>query len=127
MSLPSKVYLGLSSTEPDNNGGNITEPSAASYKRTLISGEDTTEKKFSSAADGIISNDKEIQCATARETWGVLPYWFLSTSDTKGSTGSNIILSGELTGKIATEGVAAETIPVFYEGELKASIDVELT
>lgn len=129
LALPDYVYLGFSSTEPKADGSGITEPSAESYKRVLVSGNKTsaTEKKFTTATDGVIKNTSEIICSTARESWGVLPYWFLSTSSTTGITGSNIILTGNLTGKIATEGVAAETVPVFYEGELQASIDVDLS
>lgn len=129
LNVPSYVYLGFSSTEPQADGTGITEPSAESYARVLISGKETsaTERKFTTATGGIISNSKEILFTAARESWGVLPYWFLSTSNATGTTGATVILSGELTGKIATTGVDAETVPVFYEGELQASIDVDLS
>jgi hypothetical protein len=94
----------------------------------LVSGSETsdTERKFNATLSGTIKNAKEIICATARESWGKLPYWFLATSSDKSSGSSAIILSGDLTGTIATTGVAAETVPVFYESDLQLSIDVDL-
>lgn len=124
---PSKLYLGLSSTDLNDDGTGFTEPTAASYKRTLVGGTEgksTALMKFGSASGGVISNKTEITCTTAREPWGVLPYWFLTSSETPGS--GTAILWGTLSGAIAETGVAAETIPVFYEGDLKASINKPL-
>lgn len=120
------VYLGLSSTDLNADGTGFSEPTGASYKRVLVGGKSAagSEKKFGYPTNGIISNASEIMFAPAREEWGKLTHWFLATSQS--GTGA-AFLWGELTGDIVEKGVAAETVPVFYTDELKASIDVPLT
>lgn len=129
-SASSNLYLGLSSAQPKADGTGFVEPTAPSYARKQIastksSGTSTTkESMFGNADGGVITNKTEILMNTARESWGVLKYWFITSSSSKGD--GTAILWGDLTGEIAETGVAAETVPVFYENELKASIDVSL-
>lgn len=124
-SLPDYLYLGICSEIPDAASGAVTgEPTAESYERKVVGGKNAPAKCFGSATGGIIANNQEIQMATARESWGTMNYWFVSPS-----TVGNAILWGVL--KDAEEGtqgitIGEKTVPVFYEGDLKASIDVEL-
>lgn len=123
LSLPGKLYLGLSASAPSASGAVNGEPSAASYERTVVGGSGADTKKFGDAVSGVISNQSEIQFKTARTAWGTMNYFFLSESETGAA-----ILWGELMNKDGTQGVTigAETVPVFYEGDLKASLDVAL-
>lgn len=131
MSQPSNVYLGLCATEPAVDGTITGEPTAASYARKQIvssrSGSSSSslvyQSEFSAAANGVIVNAKEIQMVAAREAWGDLKYFFLSES-----ASGNAFMWGKIYSKTGTEGitVGAETVPVFYEGQLRASIDVAL-
>lgn len=127
LSTPSKIYLGLSSTAPDSATGIVTgEPTAPSYVRIIVGGTNVTPdfEAFGSASGGVIENTEEINFKTAREAWGTMKYFFLSTSATTGAA--------YLWGKIIKDGVegvtvGAETVPTFYEGELRISLDVSLT
>ena len=120
LTLPTNLYLGLSSTAPNSSTGAVTgEPTSDSYARTVVGGSASSIKSFESASGGIIANKTEIQFKTAREAWGAMNYFFLSESAT-----GNAILWGEITGGV---NVAVETVPTFYEGELKISLDVALT
>ena len=132
ISPSSAVYLGLCASEPDRATGALTdagEPSAiASYERKKVGGTQTEIQYFGiSSNTGVITNSGEIQMKTARENYPAkMNYWFLTTNGVKG-TGS-AILWGEIKDSDGNTGivVSTATVPTFYEGELKASIDVEL-
>lgn len=131
MTALSSVYLGLSATEPKASNGEVTgEPSAEaapSYARAIVGGSKAGDRNaFSvSASGGIIKNQSEIQMAAARQAWGKMNYWFLSVNEARGT---NAFLWGNLYNIDGTQGVQinAETVPVFYNEQLMASIDVAL-
>lgn len=124
----SKLYLGLCSAAPNASTGAVTsEPSAASYARQICggTGADDVTQSFASATGGVIKNIKEIRMNTARQAWGTMNYWFISES----ATGAAIIWGELKNAETGESGVTIpeKTVPVFFENELKASIDVELT
>lgn len=138
LNRPADIYLGLCSTEPSADGTITDEPTAASYERKLIgsvtiksttdgngssSSSATYTSDFGTAEGGIISNVNEIQMRAAREAWGDMKYFFLSKTKT-----GVAYLWGKIYATDGTEGITveAETVPVFYEGQLRASIDVAL-
>lgn len=133
LSAPTTVYLGLCASEPDATTGAITdagEPSSiASYERKKVGGTSVDTQYFGvSNATGVITNQTEIQMKTAREAYpSKIYYWFLTTSYAKGT--GNAFLWGKIKDVDGNEGieVGAATVPTFYEGELQASIDVDLT
>lgn len=121
---PNFVYIGLCQNEPNASTGAITgEPTAASYEREIVGGLTADTQSFGSASGGVITNNAEIRMHSAREAWSTaeapMNYWFLSTS-----TSGAAFLWGELTTPMV---IGANTAPTFYEGELKASVDVPLT
>lgn len=153
---PKAVYLGLCNAKPNDDGslpsgsepdGKMTSDNTKYYyKRKFVSGvinegKENEEKVqlFSAAQGGIISNSSEIQMVTAREAYpATMNYWFLSTSSTIGEkaflwgeiytkdpdTGDYIVdLEGN---KVVGITIDKNTVPTFYEGELQASIDVNL-
>lgn len=125
LSMPKEVYLGFCIGEPDYTTGAVSgEPTAASYGRKLVSGSNMKPALFGEATGGVITNEEEIQFRAVREQLGTMNYFFLSESAT-----GNAFLWGELKNEDGTRGVTinAETVPVFYAGDLKASIDVDLT
>lgn len=130
MARPDELYLGLCSVEPAHGDGTVTgEPTAASYARVPVGGRLVSTKYFSNANMGIIMNAKEIHFNVAREAWSTasnpMRYFFLSNS----STGKARIW-GELIDESGTPDpliIDVETVPVFYTGYLRASIDVPLT
>lgn len=119
LSLPANLYLGLCSGEPLASTGAVTgEPTfAPSYSRVLVGGSNGI-KHFGNASNGVIANNTEIQFKTAREEFGSMNYFFLSESKT-----GDAIMWGEITGGV---NIGAETVPTFYEGELRISLDVAL-
>lgn len=124
--FPDYVYLGICANEPSHSTGAVSgEPTGKKkYARKKVGGAAAdAEWFFGSASGGIISNSKEIQMPTAREAWGMMNYWFLSNTSS-----GNAILWGEIYDKNGNIGlqIDAETVPVFYEYELRASIGVEL-
>ena len=132
LSSHTDVYLGLCASEPERATGALTsagEPSTiASYERKKIGGTKTEYPYFGiSSNTGVIENSTEIQMKTARENYPAkMNYWFLTTSQTKGN--GNAFLWGEIKDSDGNTGitVTTATVPTFYEGELKASIDVAL-
>lgn len=126
LSLPDNLYLGLSASAPDPLTGAIPtvngEPIEPSYERTVVGGI-SGAKKFGSASGGIICNKDEIQFRTARTSWGTMNYFFLSQSKS-----GPAIMWGEIWNKDGTQGVTIgdETVAVFYDGDLRASLDVPL-
>ena len=135
-----QVYMGLCENEPNKLTGAVdSEPSATSYKRKLIGGTKETTKYFGKIADngvitnaaygGVITNHSEIQFVTARQDWTEgdkkIYYWFLSNSDVKGAPA---IIWGLIKDIDEQDGIEVphDTVPTFYEGQLKASIDVQL-
>ena len=130
ISRPQYVYLGLCKNEPNASSGVVTgEPTAASYERKKVGGSSNSEQ-FGTASGGKISNSGEIQMKVARTSWGEgddkMMWWFLSDSGVKGSAA---IIWGELYDIEGNHGVdiGMNTVPTFYENQLRASIDVELT
>ena len=94
-STSSKVYIGLSSTDP---GVVVTEPfeTGNGYKRVLIgatsSSGQTDENlcKFDAASNGQASNNTEIYFPEAREKWGTLTHFCLFSSES-GTTANDLI------------------------------------
>lgn len=142
---PNQVFLGLCANEPIASDGSLTqagEPNGKDkqypyYERKEISGKITSEgsgssttwsqaiQHFGQADGGIIMNSAEIQFITARHAIeDKMNYWFLSDSKT-----GNAFLWGEITNVDGTQGIqiTENTVPTFYPGELKASLDVALT
>lgn len=130
---PTNLYMGLCVSEPNHENGKLDgcgEPTShESYERKNVADcfgsfkENATGNPTASAtaAGGIITNIKEIQMKTIRDTaLGTMKYWFLSYSST-----GNAIIWGKINGDNGVN-IAENTVPVFYEGELKASIDVAL-
>ena len=124
INTPAGVYLGLCSQEPNPYNGKVTgEPTEDRYMRIQMGGNSTSLKKyFDTPANGVIKNKEEIQFKTARTDWGTMRYFFLSNNS---AINSPAYLWGSINeGNGVT--ISANTVAVFYENDLKASIDVPL-
>jgi hypothetical protein len=73
-------YQALSTTIPNNNGTNITEPSGGSYARKLVQGTD-----LNAAASRIGDNVNELAFATATADWGEILAWVQFDADVAGN------------------------------------------
>lgn len=121
VSLPSAIYIGLCTNEPNASTGAVSgEPTATGYARKAVGGSSKT-KLFGSADGGKIANNAEVQFSTVRAAAGVMNYFFLSES-----VDGVAFAWGTLSGEITTTGIGENTVPTFFAGELEFSIDVAL-
>lgn len=81
--VPSTLYLMLSSTPISANGTGATEPSVGSYARVAIPSSGTY---WSTPSNGVISNLTKIDFPQATADWGIMTYVAL----TDASSGGNI-------------------------------------
>lgn len=69
-----EFYLGLSSTLPNKDGSNVSEPSATSYARVKINA-------FTDAVDGTVYNTETLTFPKSTEVWfpsdAKAAYWVL--------------------------------------------------
>lgn len=107
------IYLGLSTTQPSESGTsvtNITEPSAsAGYVRALLgSSSQSLTLMFPAAANGTVTNDKQIKFDMATGSWGTCTYAVLFNA----ATGGNVIGWSALTSSITVAANEVAVVPV---------------
>lgn len=92
--LYSSCYVGLSSTTPNNEGGNITEPTTGGYSRALAGlYNQSATQKFGTPINGSITNNEPIYFAESTGAWGdALTHFVLYSAQ----TGGTMIGFGEL-------------------------------
>lgn len=109
--LPTKYYIGLSTTAPDANGSNVDEPStSAGYKRVEL----TT---LSEPNNGVVTNQYAVNFDESTASWGTVTHFVIYDSPTVDS--GNLLMYGELT---TPRSVEASTIMTIKEGYLKLSV-----
>ena len=118
--LGSTVYLGLSSTTPNAEGGNITEPIGNGYERVLVgSYSQSGTQKFGDVSNDSITNNEIIYFPESTGSWGnTLTHFVLFTNKT-GTGDSYVLAFGELTTPVTVS--AANAVVLFRKGELKVT------
>lgn len=107
------IYLGLSQTDPLEDGSGLSEPSGGSYARVNVTAKFTT-----AAANGEISNDGTITFPLATADWGSCAYWFIANHLT--NTGNAIRWRGPMDKSVfVTNGFTLS----FAVGEITATLD----
>lgn len=116
----SSVYLGLSSTTPNAEGGNITEPIGNGYERVLVgSYSQSGTQKFGDVSNDSITNNEIIYFPESTGSWGnTLTHFVLFNSKT-GTGDSSVLAFGELTTPVTVS--AANAVVLFRKGELKVT------
>ena len=110
---PPTIYIGLSSSDPTEDGSGIAQPAGGSYARKVTAASD-----WAVASAGATSNAAIITFVESTATWGAaLTHFFLSDALTSG----NMLGYGTLTTPRTVN--AAGYTPRFAIGEL----DVTLT
>lgn len=99
---PATVYLGLSTSDPHNNGSGISEPSNG-YSRQPIT--------FEAAENRRITQDGEVQFPVATADWGVITHWFLSDA----ATGGNMLAYGSLS---SSRTISAGNVAIILSGQI---------
>ena len=105
-------YLGFSSTAPNDDGTNFTEPSGGGYSRPLIgTSSQPATFKMGEPSNRHIENDEIIYAPETTAQWTDLRYWGFFTT----ATGGTPEIWGSLTGGPIT--IPSGYIPLFRVGE----------
>lgn len=106
-----KVYIGLLTNEPNEDGTSISEPDFPSYARVL-----TNASSWDMAFEGSIENISNITFAMACENWGKITHFALFDTASDG----NILAYGSLS---PSKNVNSGDIPRFAPGDLLVCLD----
>lgn len=80
------MYLGLSTTEPNESGQGVTEPVGNGYERVLIGSYGSSATyKMSDPVDGVSTNSSAILFPRAKADWGTITHVVFYTQATGGS------------------------------------------
>lgn len=91
--VPTNIYVALSTADPTDSGGSIAEPSGGSYARTVCNTWDV-------AASRATQNTGAVTFPTASGSWGTITHWALFDA----SSGGNMLAHGSFT---ASKAVAS--------------------
>lgn len=109
--IPTKYYLGLSKTLPNEDGGNVEEPdTAAGYKRIELT-------NLSKPNNGVVTNEKAINFDESTQEWGKVTYFVVYDNATPKQ--GNLLMWGALS---SARTVETATILTIKEGALKLSV-----
>lgn len=77
--IPSELWIGLSTTAPNINGTNVAEPSASTgYARVKLD-------MLGEPVDGIVSNTTDIVFNESTESWGVVTHFVIFDAPSGGN------------------------------------------
>lgn len=109
--IPAQYYIGLSTTTPAIDGTGVTEPSTdAGYKRLLLT-------DLSEPADGLITNENDINFDESTASWGTITHYVIYNSS--GADSGDLLMYGALS---TPRSVETATIMTIKSGYLKLSV-----
>lgn len=112
--LPDAYYIGLSSTAPNADGGNVTEPSAnASYARVKL-------ETLGEPTDGVITNTAAIFFQESTEDWGTMTHVVIFD----GPTGGNLLMYQEMAPRRVVD---VDTIVTILSGGLRLTLSSDVS
>ena len=103
--VPSTYYLAISTTEVQNDGSGLTEPTDANYERVAISNLKTS---FGNSSGGVVSNITEFSFPESSTNQGIIGYWAILDT----VTGGNVYWKGALTASKTVESQTTLVVPV---------------
>lgn len=112
-SLPSTMYIGLSSSTPGVDGSGVTEPAGGNYTRVLF-------KNLSEPSDGSISNAQDIEFPESTSDWGVITYYVIYDA----KDGGHLLAYGSLE---KAKIIQSETQARFLSGKITISLQNSAT
>lgn len=107
--VPTNIYVALSTADPLDTGASIAEPSGNGYARTLCNGWDA-------AASGATANTAAVTFPTATGSWGTITHFALFDASTVG----NMLAHGSLT---TSKAITTGDTPKFNAGEIDVTLD----
>lgn len=109
-------YIGLSTTTPNADGSNFTEPSGGDYARAIIGlSLQPATQVMGVPVDGYVENTAIIFFPEATASWGTLTHFGLFA----GSSGGSPLIFGALTSPIA---VSSGYVALFRVGNFSMSL-----
>lgn len=107
--IPAEMWIGLSTTAPNINGTNVTEPAAsAGYSRIKLD-------MLSEPATGVVSNKSNIDFNESTASWGVVTHFVIFDAQ----NGGNLLQYGSLS---TPRSVETGTIMTIKSGYLNLSV-----
>lgn len=107
--IPTEMWIGLSTTAPNINGTNVTEPSpSAGYARVKLD-------MLSEPATGVVTNESTIEFNESTASWGTVTHFVIFDAQ----NGGNLLQYGALS---TPRSVEAATLMAIRTGYLNLSI-----
>ena len=115
---PANVYVGLSTTEPEDDGSNITEPVGGNYARVELDNNLIWDAAVINT-NGIAEkeNNELIMFPEPTDNWGEITHFFLADDSAEG----NILGTGEMPSPTIVEN--GDDPIVIDKGSLKITLD----
>jgi hypothetical protein len=107
--VPTNIYVALSTADPTDSGGSIAEPSGNNYARTLCN-------TWDAAASGATANTNAVTFPTASGSWGTITHFALFDASSAG----NMLAHGALT---TSKSITNGDTPKFNAGEIDVTLD----
>ena len=108
---PPTIYLGLSTTDPADDGSSLAEQNGNAYARVQTSAGD-----WNAASGGLLENASEINFPMAIGPWGTMTHFVLFDA----ATGGNILAYGALS---PSKVIGSGDIAKFAAGDLVLNLD----
>jgi len=108
---PPTIYVGLSTTDPLDDGSGLAEPLSNGYGRTQTSASD-----WNAASAGVTNNANEIIFSEATGSWGTITHFALFDA----ATGGNMLCYGALS---QSRAIVSGDKARFTAGDLSVSLD----
>jgi len=108
---PPTIYVGLSTTDPTDDGSGLAEPSGNGYARVQTSASD-----WNTASNGSLDNAGNITFAQATWSWGTITHFALFDAPTAG----NLLAHGALS---QSKAIGESDTARFEAGDLQISLD----
>lgn len=107
--VPSNIYVALSTADPTESGGSIAEPAGNNYSRVQCN-------TWDAASGGATANTSVITFPTPSGSWGTVTHFALYDASSAG----NMLFYGALA---ASKSVGAGDTPSFAAGALQITSD----
>lgn len=105
------IYVGLSTSDPGDDGAGLAEPSGGSYARVATAATD-----WNTASSGSLDNATAIEFAEASASWGTITHFALFDAASSG----NMLAHGSLT---TSKTVSSGDTASFAAGALDITLD----
>lgn len=115
LTVPSTLYIGLSTTAPNPDGTNFTEPSGGGYARVAVQNDSTYWYDATEDNPSIKANKLPILFPEATDDWGTVTHFGVFDADENG----NLLDWAQLTSSFA---VGTGHQPQFREGDLQTRL-----